>query len=76
MDRKLWPMGKQVRTSRARHRRRAAVDDALFELEVRYAVPQQPAGLLAFLEDRDAMAGAGELLGGGEARGALLPAGP
>ena len=40
----------------------AAVDQALFQLEIGDAVAQQPAGLGGFLEDMDVVAGAGELL--------------
>jgi hypothetical protein len=45
-----------------------AVDDPLLELEVGNPVAQQAADAVALLEDRDGVAGARELLRGGEAR--------
>ena len=47
----------------------AALDDALVELHVRHAVHQQPADPVVPLEHGDAVAGAVELVGGGEAGG-------
>ena len=44
-----------------------AVEDRLLHLELRDAVAQQAADLVGPLVDRDGVAGAGELLGGGEA---------
>ena len=49
------------------HLRDAAVDVALLHLEVGDAVAQQAAGLGVLLVDVDVVAGAGELLGAGEA---------
>ena len=46
----------------------AAVDQVLFHLEVGDAVAQQAADAVALLEQRHGVAGAGELLGAGEAR--------
>ena len=48
------------------HLLHAALDDALFHLEVGDAVDEQPAGLGALLVDVHVMAGARELLRGGE----------
>src|SRR5262249_52444342 len=48
----------------------AAVENALGELEVGDAIAKQAAGLRVALEDRDVVAPARELLGGGEAGGA------
>ena len=45
----------------------ATVEDRLLHLELGDAVAQQPAGLVGALEDGDRVAGAGQLLGGGEA---------
>ena len=50
------------------HLRDAALDVALLHLEVGDAVAQQAAGLGRLLVDMDLVAGARELLGGGEAR--------
>ena len=46
----------------------APVDVALLQLEIGNAVTQQAAGLGVLLVDMHVMAGAGELLGAGEAR--------
>jgi hypothetical protein len=48
----------------------AAVDQALFHLEVGNAVAQQAADAVALLEHRHLVAGARQLLGGGQAGGA------
>ena len=50
-----------------RHLGQAAVEDVLVQLEVRDAVPQQPADAVVLLEDRHVVAGAGELLRRGQA---------
>ena len=50
------------------HLRDAAVDVVLLHLEVGDAVAEQAAGLGVLLVDVDVVAGAGELLGAGEAR--------
>ena len=42
------------------------VEDALFHLEFRNAVTQQPTDAIGAFEDGDAVAGAGQLLGGGQ----------
>src|SRR3954468_16577567 len=51
------------------HLLQAPVDDALFKLEVRDAVTQQPADAIGLLEHRNVVAGARELLRAGEASG-------
>ena len=47
----------------------AAVDEVLLHLEIRDAVAQQAADAVVLLEDRDVVAGARQLLRGGQARG-------
>src|ERR1039457_1777119 len=51
------------------HLLQAAIDEVLLHLEVGDAVAQQPADAVVLLEDRDAVAGARQLLRGGEAGG-------
>ena len=52
------------------HLREPAVEAPLLHLEVGDAVAEQAADAVGPLEDRDVVAGAGELLGGGQAGGA------
>ena len=48
----------------------APLHDSLLDLEVRHAEPDQAARSLVALEEHDGVAGAAELLRGGQARGA------
>ena len=53
-----------------RHLLQAAVDDPLLQLEIGNAVAQQAADAVVLLEDHRLVAGAIDLLGGGQAGGA------
>ncbi len=54
------------RDARGRHHRQAAIEDGLFEFELRYAVAQEPADGVTSFEDVHLVADAGELGRGGE----------